>query len=50
LTSKIKDLTLEDAMKAHEAGINFVCGDGKLQQVKGNLARQIVRILETRGE
>lgn len=50
LIRNVKDLTLEDAIEAHEAGISFICGDGKLQQVQGNVARQILNILEARGE
>ena len=29
----IEKMTIEQGIKAHEKGINFVCGDGKLKQL-----------------
>jgi hypothetical protein len=45
LNTKVKDLTLEDAMQAHEDGVDFVCGDGKLVSAQASTRPIITNIL-----
>lgn len=42
LNSSIKDLTIADALYAWIDGVEFVCGDGKLKQITGKMAKQLL--------
>lgn len=48
INTKIKDLTIEDAISAYQCGICFTCGDGKLRHVSSKTHTDIINIL--RGE
>jgi hypothetical protein len=45
LVTKINDLTLLDAIQAHESGINFICGDGRLKHISSMSSVQLLDIL-----
>lgn len=47
LTTRINELTLEDAMQAHADGINFICGDGKMQHVSSNSCVRLLKFLKS---
>lgn len=45
IKTKIKDLTVEDAIKAYGYGVNFICGDGKLRQITTEPNAELLDIL-----
>lgn len=42
LNSKVKDITIYDAYSAWMDGVEMVCGDGKLKQLTGVMAKKII--------
>jgi hypothetical protein len=46
LNTPIKNLTIQDAIEAHEAGVSFECGDGRLQRTVGDVKKHILNVLE----
>ena len=45
INTKIKDLTIEDAIDAWRCGIYFTCGDGKLKNVGSKTHSDIINRL-----